>query len=152
MIHLVDKITIKSTPDKIWETIVFFFQNTENYKLWHKDHISCYWKKGKEFSIGSVLIAEEYIHGTRHELGIKIISFKKDNLMEYKMLFPFSIICTGGYFKLVINGNETEFIAQLSFRLGLLLKLFFKKQTEGLRNHMKEEGQNIKEFIEKQDK
>lgn len=147
--ELVDKITIKSTPDKIWDTLVFFFQNTENYKLWHKGHISCYWKKGKEFSPGSVLIAKEFIHGAKHKLRFKIQRFKKDNLLEYKMLFPFSIICSGGYFILVSKGNETEFIAQLRFRLGLLLKLLFKKQLAGLKDHMKEEGQNLKEFIER---
>lgn len=49
MMELTDKITIKSTPDKIWETLVFFFQNTENYKLWHKDHILCFLKSEKTF-------------------------------------------------------------------------------------------------------
>ena len=79
MMELIDKITIKSKPDKIWDTLVFFFQNPENYRLWHKDHISCYWKKGKEFSPGSVLISKEYIHGSKHRLGFRIQSIKKDN-------------------------------------------------------------------------
>jgi len=148
--ELLDKIIIKSTPDKIWDTMVFFFQNTENYKLWHQDHISCYWKEGKEFSPGSVLIAEELIHGAKHKLGFKIQNLKKNNLVEYKLLFPFSIICSGGYFKLVLKDNETEFIAQLRFRFGFLLKFLFKKQAEGLKDHMKEEGQNLKEYVEKE--
>ncbi|MFC2138307.1 hypothetical protein ACFLTE_09040 [Bacteroidota bacterium] len=150
MIELIDKIKINSTPDKIWDTLIFYFKSTDNYKLWHKDHISCYWKKGKDFSHGSILIAEELIHGKNHKLEFKIQSINKENLLiEYKMLFPFSIICSGGYFKLISYDKETEFIAQLGFRLGFLLKILFKRQVEGLKEHMKEEGQNIKEFIEK---
>ena len=132
--------------------MAFFFQNTENYKLWHKDHISCYWKKGKEFSPGSVLIAEELIHGRKHKLGFKLKSLKKNNFVEYKLLFPFSIICSGGYFKLVSKDNKTEFIAQLRFRFGLLLKFLFKNRIEELKDHMREEGQNLKEYAEKRHK
>ena len=149
MIKIVDKIVINCTPDKVNDTLVFFFQSSENYKLWHKDHISCFWKKGKDFSPGSILIAEEYLHGTRHKLGFKMLSLKKDHILEYKMLFPFSIICSGGLFKMISLGNETLLIAQLSFKFGFLLKVFFKKQIESFRIHMKEEGLNIKGLIEK---
>jgi len=150
MIELVDRIKINSTPDKIWDTLVFFFQSSENYKLWHKDHISCYWKKGKDFAPGSILIAEEYIHGTKHKLGFKIHSINKNkNVLKYKMLFPYSMICSGGCFKLISKGKDTEFIAQLKFKLGILLKALFKERIEVLRKHMKEEGESIKEFIEK---
>ena len=148
--ELIDKIRIKSTPDKIWDTLIFFFKSTDNYKLWHKDHISCYWNKGKDFSPGSILIAEELMHGKKHKLAFKIKSIDRESLlMEYRMLFPFSIICSGGYFKLILYDKETEFIAQLRFRLGFLLKILFKRQVESLKEHMNEEGQNIKEFIEK---
>jgi len=149
MSAIIDKIEIDCTPEKVFDTLVFFFRATENYKLWHKDHIACYWKKGKEFSPGSVLMAEEYIHGKLHKLGFKIINFKKYDILEYKMLFPFSIICSGGQFRLALKNDKTEFTAQLNFRLGSLLKALFKKEMEALKNHMQEEGENIKGFIEK---
>jgi len=50
---------------------------------------------------------------------------------------------------MISKGKETELIAQLNFKFGLILKLFFKKKIESLRIHMKEEGLNIKGFIEK---
>jgi len=149
MLEIVDKITIKSTPDKVYNTLVFFFQSTEHYKLWHKDHISCRWKKGKDFSTGSILIAKEYIHGTIYKLGFSIIRCEQNSGFKYKMLFPFSIICSGGSFKMVSKGTDTEMLAQLNFRFGFLLKVFFKNTIESLQNHMKEEGLNIKEMIEK---
>jgi len=148
MTELVDKLTINSTSDRIWDVLVFFFQSNENYKLWHKDHISCYWKRGKDFLPGSILIAEEYIHGAKHKLGFKIINNIKDHILEYKMIFPFSIICSGGQFKLIAKGSETVFMAQLNFRFGFLLKALFKNRIEALRIHMKEEGLCIKNIIE----
>lgn len=132
----------------ICDVLISFFQSTENYKLWHKDHISCYWKKGKDFEPGSIFIAEEYIHGTRHKLGFKIINYKRGDILEYKMIFPFSIISSGGQFRLSAAGNQTEFIAKLNFRLGFLLKVIFPNKIKALSTHMNEEGQNIKYRIE----
>jgi len=149
MSAIIDKIEIACTPEQVFDTLVFFFRDTENYQLWHADHISCSWKKGGDFSPGSVLMAEEYIHGKWHKLGFKITTFKKGDILEYKMLFPFSIICSGGNFKSALKHDKTEFIAQLNFRLGWFIKALFKKEMEALRNHMREEGENIKEFIEK---
>ena len=146
--EIIERITINCTPDKVYDTLLFFFRNSENYKLWHNDHISCYWKKGKDFSPGSILIAEEYLHGTPHRLGFRIINCNPNSILEYKMLFPFSIICSGGLFKIISKGKETELIAQLSFRFGFLLKVLFKKAIESLCNHMKEEGVSIKAIIE----
>ena len=149
MMELTDRITIDCTPNKVYNTLVFFFQSTENYKLWHKDHISCYWKKGKDFSPGSILIAEEYLHGTVHKLGFKIINNEQNSCLDYKVLFPFSLLCSGGSFKMIPTGKETELVAQLNFRYGFLLKILFKRIIASLRIHMKEEGIAIKEIIEK---
>jgi hypothetical protein len=146
---LVDKITIDCTPNKVYSALVFFFQNTENYKLWHKDHISCYWKKGKDFSPGSVLIAKEYLHETALKLGFKILDNKPGIYFDYKVLFPSSLICSGGSFRMTPTGTKTELVAQLNFRFGFILNMLFKRIIDSLRIHMKEESIAIKGLIEK---
>ena len=146
---LVDTVTIDCTPDKVYSTLVFFFQNSENYKLWHKDHISCYWKKGKDFSPESVLIAKEYLHETAFKLGFKILNNKPGIYFDYKILFPSSIICSGGSFRMTPIGTKTELVAQLNFRFDFMLNMLFKRIINSLRIHMKEEGIAIKGLIEK---
>ena len=146
---LVDKITIDCTPNTVYRTLVFFFQNTENYKLWHKDHISCYWKKGKDFSPGSVLIAKEYLHESALKLGFKILDNKPGIYFDYKVLFPSSLICSGGSFRMTPTGTKTELVAQLNFRFGFILNMLFKRIIDSLRIHMKEESIAIKGLIEK---
>jgi hypothetical protein len=146
--ELVDRIIIDSTPDKVYNKIVFFFQNSDNYKTWHKDHISCYWKKGMDFSPGSILIAREYLHGIAFKLAFKIISKKPDRL-DYKLLFPFSLICPGGSFQFIQKGTGTEFVAKLNLRPGSILLILFKGYIDSLRSHIKEEGISLKEITEK---
>ncbi len=149
MIEFVDKITIDCNRDKVYSTLVFFFQNSSNYKQWHKDHISCHWKKGKDFNSGSILIAKEYINGTAFTLAFKIIINKLDISLDYKVLFPFSLICPGGSFQFIENGTSTEFIAKLNFRFGSILPVLFKRHLDSLRLHIKEEGISIKAIVEK---
>ena len=149
MTQLVDRITIECTPDKVYNTLIFFFQSSENYKLWHKDHISCHWIKGSNFSPGSVLIAKEYLHGIALKLGFAILSNESGNYFDYKVLFPSSILCSGGSFRMIKTGGKTELVAQLNFRFGLILNFLFKRILDSLKIHMKEEGISIKNFIEK---
>ncbi len=145
---LVDTITIDCTPNKVYSTLVFFFHNSENYKLWHTDHISCYWKKGNDFSPGSVLIAKEYLHKTAFKLGFKILKNEPGIYFDYKVLFPSSLICSGGSFRMTPTGTKTELVAQLNFRFGFILNMLFKRILDSLRIHMKEEGISIKGLIE----
>ena len=149
MRELVDIITIDCTPDKVYNILVFFFQNSENYKLWHKDHISCRWKKGNNFSPGSILIAEEYLHGIPLRLGFKIVNSDSYTGFDYKVLFPSSLLCSGGSFRMIPRGTKTELVARLNFRFDYVLNILFKKMIDSLRIHMKEEGMSIKELIEK---
>jgi hypothetical protein len=149
MRELVDRITIDCTPNKVYNTLVFFFQNSENYKLWHNDHISCHWKKGNNFSPGSILIAEEYLHGFALRLGFKILNSEPDIGFDYKVLFPSSLICSGGSFRMIPAGTKTELVARLNFRFDFILNILFKKIIDSLRIHMKEEGISIKGLIEK---
>jgi hypothetical protein len=136
MSAIVDRITIHCAPEKVYDLLVSFFQSPENYRTWHPDHITCYWKKGKDFSPGSVLIAEEYIHGARHRLGFRITNNIPGRLLEYKMLFPFSVICRGGFFKLMESESSTELVAGLDFRGGFLLKGLLRNRVNALKRHM----------------
>jgi len=147
--EIIDKITISAPPQKVYDTLVFFFRSADNYRLWHRDHVSCYWKKGQDFSPGSVLIAEEYLHEKVHKMGFKIITREPGKRLGYKMLFPFSLICSGGSFSMIPKGEETELIASLRFRNGFLSEKHFRKNIEAVRQHMKEEGIALRDIIEK---
>jgi hypothetical protein len=148
MFEIADKTVIFCTPQKAYSKLVYFFQSTAHYKEWHKDHISCYWKRGIDFSINSILYAKEFLDKIPFILGFKIIKNDLNKEILFKMLFPFSMICRGGYFTFSSNDITTEMAAQLEFRGGNIIRKIFKKEVETIRTHMREEGLSIKRIVE----
>jgi len=149
MIILKDSIEIKTASEKIFNGLIKVFSSEEYFKRWHKDHVKCQWRRGKPFEEGSILYVEEYLHGDLHKmefLGNKVDPNRK---IEYKLLFPTSIICPKGSFIIEPTGENCIFTATLSFRFGWLFSIFTKGRVEAIKKHMKEEGENLKRLLEK---
>jgi hypothetical protein len=147
VLKLQDSITINRPPEVVYS----WFKNrfVKDYKKWHpKDHISARWIKGKGFEPGSVLYAEEYLGERIAKLTFKLITNIPDNLIEYKVLFPESVICSGGSFLIEPRGKGSRFTATLTFRFGFILSKFLAKRVNALKKHMKEEGENLKKLLE----
>lgn len=145
MITLRDSIEMKTTAERIFE---FFVHFEENYHAWHPDHVKAYWM-GEPAKEDSILYCEEYLHGELHKmkfLGTKVEQNKK---IEYKLLFPMSIICPKGSFLIEPKGENCIFTATLSFRFGWLFLRFAKDRVEAIKKHIKEEGENLKKLLEK---
>jgi uncharacterized protein YndB with AHSA1/START domain len=133
---LTDSIEIETTPEKVFD---FFFHlvDDESYRAWHPDdHVTLRWIKGHPWEEGSVVYAEEYIHGKLHKLKFVITKLIPNRLIEYaptswflRMYFP-----------------------QGTLRVGWLARTFFKKKLErglsSVQKHMKEEGENLKRILE----
>lgn len=146
MLTLKDSVTINQPPEVIFEWFTHF---CENYTSWHQDHIIAKWIRGKDFEKGSILYAEEYLNGKLEKLSFEITRSKKDELIEYKLVFPHSIISPGGAFYIEpLGDNKCLFNATLSFRFGCLFSIIAKKRIDSLRTHMKEEGENLKSILE----
>ncbi|MFX0206114.1 MAG: hypothetical protein ACFFDT_09015, partial [Candidatus Hodarchaeota archaeon] len=108
----------------------------------------CSWIKGEPFEVGSILYCEEYLHGDLHKmkfLGTKTVQNQK---IEYKLLFPMSIICPKGSFLIEPKEGYSIFTATLSFRFGWFFQKFFRTRVEVITQHMKEEGENLKKLLE----
>jgi len=100
------------------------------------------------FEEGSILYATEYLHGKLHKLRFKITKIEENERIEFKNLFPVSIISPKGSFIVELKGESCIFTATLSFRFGWLLLKFTKNEVEGIKIHMKEEGENLKKLLE----
>jgi hypothetical protein len=148
MITLEDSIEIKTAPERVLNGLIKVFSSDEYFKRWHKDHVKCQWTRGKPFEIGSVLYVEEYMHGELHKMKFLGTKLDPNRKIEYKLLFPTSIICPKGSFIIEPKGESCIFTATLSFRLGWLFSRFAKGRVEAITKHMKEEGENIKAALE----
>ncbi|UCH51397.1 MAG: hypothetical protein JSV54_01095, partial [Chloroflexota bacterium] len=133
------------------EVIYRWFKNNfvKDYKKWHpKDNILAKWLKCKGFEPGSVLYAEEYLGDEIEKLTFKITKNIPNSLIEYKVLLPESIICSGGSFLIKPHVKGSTFTATLTFRFGFILSKFLAKRVNALKRHMKEEGENLKKLLE----
>ena len=152
-ITLTDSVEIKTTPDKIFD----FFErldDDDSYRIWHpQDHVAFRWLKGKPWEEGSVVYAEEYIHGKLHKLKFIVTKVVKNKEIEYspsswflRKYFP------KNSFHIKPKEETCIFIASGTYRVGWIVRTFAKNKLErglsSVRKHMKEEGQNLKRILE----
>jgi len=142
---LSDSIEIKASPEKIYDWFIYI---DENYLEWHPDHVKAVWLTEKKMEVGAKLYCEEYIHGELHKIKFKCTKIEPNKIIEFKNLFPISLICPKGSFIFEPSGDNCLFTATLSFRMGNFLSKIAKKQVEAFEEHMKEEGENLKKLIE----
>lgn len=149
MVTLTDSIEIKATPERVfnWPTNI---KTEKDYQAWHHDHVDCRWTKGEPFQVGSVVYFEEYLHGEMHKLKFLCTKVVPNRLIEYRPLFPWSIFMPKSQFVMEPRGEKgCVFTATISFRAGSLFKKFGKKRLETVKQHMKEEGENLKKILER---
>jgi uncharacterized protein YndB with AHSA1/START domain len=153
MITLQDSIEVKASPEKVFQWLTQRMKDKESYKAWHPDHVDIRWIKGEALQEGSILYAEEYLHGDLHKLKFRITKIVPNRLIEYRSLFPLSIIAPGNKFIIEPKGRDScIFTATGSLRIPrwLFVRLHKKHEhkIEATRQHMKEEGQNLKKALE----
>ena len=147
MVTLKHSIEIKTTPDKIFEWLKNLDQH---YREWHPDHIRWINITGR-LDEGDTSYYEEYLHGKLHKIKFKITKVEENKRIEFKNLFPMSIICPKGSYILEPREESTIFTATLSFRFAWLFSKLAKNRVEAIKTHMKEEGENLKKLLEKRD-
>ena len=151
---LTDSVKIKTTSGDIFNFLTSIVDD-DSYRAWHKeDHVSFRWLKGQPWAEGSVVCAEEYIHGKLHKLKFKITRIIRNKRIEYT---PVSRFLRRFFpkieFMIEQKGESCLFIASGTYRLGWIGKTFFKKAIENglssVKKHMREEGENLKRILEK---
>ncbi|MBN2097996.1 MAG: SRPBCC family protein [Dehalococcoidia bacterium] len=148
MTTLTDSIEIKTAPERVFNGLFRVFSSEEDFKRWHKDHVKCQWLRGKPFEAGSILYVEEYLHGGLHKMKFLGTRLEPNRRVEYRLLFPGSIVCPRGSFIMEPKGESCIFTATLSFRMGWIFSAFAKNRVDAVRRHMKEEGENLKKISE----
>ncbi len=149
MVTLTDSIEIKATPEQVFNWLTNI-KTGKDYQAWHPDHADFRWTKGEPFQVGSVVYFEEYLHGEMHKLKFLCTKVVPNRLIEYKPSFPWSIFMPKSQFVMEPRGEKgCVFTATISFRAGSLFKKLSKKRVEAVKQHMKEEGENLKKILER---
>ena len=107
MINLKDSIEVKASPEKVFQWLMQRMKDKESYQAWHPDHVDIRWIKGEPLQEGSIVYAEEYLHGDLHKLKFRITKIVPNRLIEYRCLFPLSIIASGNKFIIEPKGRDS---------------------------------------------
>ena len=150
MIILRDTVEIKASPEQIFE---FFVHFKENFYAWHPGHVECRYLGESPLAGGSVIYIEEYLHGKLHKLKLQITKIEPNSRIEYK-----TFLGTKGVFTIEPRGTNTLFTAEMHMGTNIplfsslvdkIMQRFMSRQLEGIKQHMVEEGQNLKRILEK---
>ena len=157
MITITDSIEIEATPEQVFDWLVERFKGKDSNQTRHPDHVDIRWIKGESLQEGSIVYAEEYLHGRLYRLKLRVTKVVPNRVIEYKSLFPFSILAPGNAFLVEPKGeNSCVFIATVGLRRLRLPRLPSRKRRKNgkhrikaIQQHMKEEGENLKRALEK---
>jgi len=155
MIYFKDETIIKASPERVY----YFLTHIDKlYKQWHpKDHVFLHAIYGAIDKMGSIVHFFEWINRFPLYLVVQTTKVEKNNYLEYGLVFPFSLLKLGmGSFKIEkISDEETKLIAYVEGGyntpiIGPALDFLTRKAIsfDAIRKHMKEEGENIKKYLE----
>ena len=149
MIMLRDSITIQTKPEQLFKWLELMPQE---YCSWHSDHVACRVIHGSMLQRGSEIECQEYLHGKLHILQFRLTRVDPCRRMEYE------IAGLGkGAFVVIPKDDEVEFVAELGLgsdspivgrMMDAFLRLLLSRRLDAMREHMREEGQNLKKIIE----
>lgn len=149
MISLRDTIEIHTTARQVFNWLE---KLPKEYKSWHPDHVACRVLHGSMLEVGSDIECEEYLHGKMHSLRFQMTKVIPDKRVE------FIIESMGrGAFEVQEYNDTVRFVAELDIGsdspilgplIDLSFSLFFRQRIEAMRQHMIEEGENLKAILE----
>ena len=149
MIQLRDTIEIYCTPSQLF---TWLSRIPDEYTSWHPDHVACRVLHGSLLEVGSELECEEFLHGKLHSMRFRMTRVIPDKRVE------FEIAGMGrGAFEAEGSGDIVRFVAELEIGSNMLIigrlfdfifSLFFRQRIEAMKQHMAEEGRNLKAILE----
>ena len=149
MIVIQDTVSIKATSPDVFH---WFEHLDEHYLSWHPSHVSCCYLKKQALELGAVLYAEEYLHGKLHKLKFHITNVIPNQEFQYRIMPGIH-----GGFRFLENEEGVDVHAEvrigwnLSFIgrfIDFVLNLLFSNIINDLRQHMSEEGVNLRSLLE----
>ncbi len=149
MIVIQDTVTIKTTPADVFH---WFEHLDEHYLSWHPCHVSCRYLKKHRLEVGAVLYAEEYLHDKLHKLKFNLTEVVPDQEFQYRVMPG---IRGGFQFLENIKGVDVKAELQIGWDIpfigafiDMVMSFLFSGLIKVLKQHMREEGENLRTLLE----
>jgi hypothetical protein len=149
MISLKDSVEIYTTPRRLFDWLE---RMPQEYLLWHPDHVACRIIRGSFLEVGSEIECQEYLHGKLHSMKFRVTKVIPEKRVEYAIKGIGS-----GAFEAFAAGDMVRFNAELDIGsnipvagqfFDLIFQWFFRNRIDAMKQHMAEEGLNLKAILE----
>lgn len=158
MVIIKESIEINCSPGVLWNFLIHL-DHEQAFQKWHpKDHIRLLQLNGNMEEPGTVVYFEEYLGKSRMRLVCKVVKVRKHEYIEFKPLFPISLLQFGkGQFLIETRGAGCLFTiaVEYGYKIDLvgplskwLIESYVVKERD-IRQHTKEELIILKDFLER---
>lgn len=145
---LEDQTVIDAPPERIFD---FFEHMDENYLAWHPDHVAFRWTKGRGLHPGVEFAFEETVGGKLMDKTVRFTRIDPLRTIEFEPTWwLMRLIVPRFRFEIQPeDGGACRFIATIPIRTGPLGAWLNRREFDAVRQHMREEGQNLKRLLER---
>jgi len=143
-ITISDTVEIDAPPETVFD---WFLELDQHYRQWHPDHRNCYWLKGGRLQPGSVLYAEEILHGQLHKLRYEMTEIEHGRFVRFRLLGAIGLLVPRGEFRIEATPSGSRFTATLYPRFARLLRLIIPQRVQALVVHQQQEGRNLQSLF-----
>lgn len=142
-----DSIFIMAPAERVY---AFFENMEENYLRWHPDHLCFEWRKGRGLEAGNIFYFEEKIAGQVLKKETRFTRIIPQRHIEFTMVnWFFRWFIPKMTFIMEPQEGGCVFTGQVILRgIGPLGKWLHRQEFAAVRQHMKEEGENLKKLLE----
>lgn len=144
--RLRDSIWIRTTPEQVYQ---FFERMDEHYVQWHPDHLLFRWVEGRGVERGVVFYFEELIGGKLMKKRVHFTRLARNRHVEFTFTNRLlALIVPRLFFHFEPEGDGTRFDAEIQIRTGPIGAWLNRREFNAVRQHMREEGENLKRLLE----
>jgi hypothetical protein len=143
---LKDSIKINAPAQAIFQ---FFEEMEKHYRDWHPDHVKFQWISNGGLKEGEVSYFEEYIAGQMKKMQTVYTEVVPNQYIEFVPKFwLYKLFLPRMLFRIEQDSDGCWFTAENHIRIGPIGAKMNKKELQAVRQHMKEEGENLKRIME----
>lgn len=127
----------------------FFERMEENYARWHPDHIMFRWIDNGRLETGSKAYFKEWIAGKRRTKTVRFTRVEPDRYIEFKPTsLLVGLLLPHISFTIIPRPEGCELTQRIKVRTGPIGARLNRREFDAVREHMREEGENMGRIFE----
>jgi hypothetical protein len=147
---LEDSIKVNAKPEAVFR----FFEEMDNnhYRRWHTDHVHFRWVSGRGMKEGNICYFEERVAGKLFKKQVVYTRVIPNQYIEFAPTFwLMRLFLPRMIFRLEPEADGCRLSAEVHMRLGPLAQWAHQKELAAVRQHMRDEGLNLKNILEQEE-